>query len=66
MSVVQMCDLKVISVKDSYPYMLQVQGNVPDKRLDESLLQSELLFGVIKLFILNLGNHHTKHGEMRA
>lgn len=25
-------------VKCSHPYMLQVQGNVPDKRLDESLL----------------------------
>lgn len=34
--------------------MLKVQGNVPDKRLDESLLQPELLLSFIKSFILNL------------
>ena len=34
--------------------MLQVQGNVPDKRLDESLLQPELLLGLVKRFIFNL------------
>lgn len=34
--------------------MLQVQGNVPDKRLDESLLQPELLLSFIKCFIFNL------------
>lgn len=38
----------------SYPYMLQVQGNVPDKRLDESLLQPELLLGLVERFIFNL------------
>lgn len=45
----------MIMVKCSYPDMLQVQGNVPDERLDESLLQPELLFSLIKRFIFNLG-----------
>lgn len=44
----------VILGSGSYPYMLQVQGNVPDKRLDESLLQPELLLGLVKRFIFNL------------
>lgn len=39
--------------------MLQVQGNVPDKRLDESLLQPELLLSLIKRFIFNLGKRQT-------
>lgn len=55
---VQLCDLNN-SVKGSYPYMLQVQGNVPDKRLDESLLQPELLLSLIKGFIFNLGKRQT-------
>lgn len=46
--------LKGISVKGSYPYVLQVQGNVPDKRLDESLLQPELFFSLVKGIIFNL------------
>lgn len=44
--------------------MLQVQGNVPDKRLDESLLQPELLLSLIKRFIFNLGKrqrHQTQN-----
>lgn len=38
--------------------MLQVQGNVPDKRLDESLLQPEPFLSLIKCFIFNLEKKH--------
>lgn len=34
--------------------MLQVQGDVPDKGLDESLLQPEPLLRLIERFIFNL------------
>lgn len=34
--------------------MLQVQGNVPDERLNESLLQPELFLSLVKSFILDL------------
>lgn len=40
---------------NSYPDMLQVQGNVSDEGLDESLLQPEPFFSFIKRFIFNLG-----------
>lgn len=50
-------------MKCSYPYVLQVQGNVPDERLDESLLQPELLLSLIKRFIFNLG---TRQSEIRT
>lgn len=38
----------------TYPYVLQVEGNVPDKRLDESLLQPELLLSLVEGFVFNL------------
>lgn len=44
----------MIEVKFSYPDVLQVQGNISDKRLDESLLKPESLFSLIKCFIFNL------------
>lgn len=34
--------------------MLQVQGNVPDERLNESLLEPELFLSLVKSFILDL------------
>lgn len=37
-----------------YPDVLQIQGNVPDKRLNESLLQPEVFLSLIKSFILDL------------
>lgn len=37
-----------------YPDVLQVQGNVPDERLNESLLQPEVFLSLIKSFILDL------------
>lgn len=40
--------------KASYPDVLHVQGNVPDERLYESLLQPKLFLGLIKSFILDL------------
>lgn len=40
---------------DSYPYVLQVQGDVPDERLDEPLLQPEPLLGFVKGFVFDLG-----------
>lgn len=40
--------------------MLQVQGNVPDKRLDEPLLQPELLLSLIEHFIFNLGKRQKR------
>lgn len=49
---------------NSYPDMLQVQGNISDERLDESLLQPEPFFSFIKRFIFNLGKnteHQIKH-----
>lgn len=38
----------------SYPYVLQVQGDVPDERLDEPLLQPEPLLGFVKGFVFDL------------
>lgn len=49
---------------NSYPDMLQVQGNISDERLDQSLLQPEPFFSFIKRFIFNLGKnteHQIKH-----
>lgn len=46
--------VKVPPLNGSYPYVLQVEGNVPDKRLDESLLQPELLLSLVEGFVLNL------------
>lgn len=34
--------------------MLQIQGNIPDEGLDESLLQPELIFDLVKGCIFNL------------
>lgn len=51
-------------VMGSYPDMLQVQGNVPDKRLDESLLQPELLLSLVKCFIFNLGERQKTKTEV--
>lgn len=47
----------------SYPDMLQVQGNVPDKRLDESLLQPEPFLSLIKCFIFNLGKNKNRQTQ---
>lgn len=55
----QICDFK--KLLRCYPDVLQVQGNVPDKRLNESLLQPEVFLSLIKSFILDL-----KTTEMRV
>lgn len=38
----------------SNPYVLQVQGDVPNERLDEPLLQPEPLLGFVKGFVFDL------------
>lgn len=46
--------------------MLQVQGNVPDKRLNESLLQPEPFLSLIKSFILDLKTRQVSQGVFLA
>lgn len=43
--------------------MLQVQGNVPDKRLNEPLLQPEPFLSLIKSFILDLKPQTSQSGR---
>lgn len=46
--------------------MLQVQGNVPDKRLNESFLQPELFLSLIKSFVLDLKTREVSQGGFLA
>lgn len=49
-----------------YPDVLQIQGNVPDKRLNESLLQPEVFLSLIKSFILDLKTRDVSQGVFLA
>lgn len=42
--------------------MLQIQGNIPNKRLNESLLQPELFLSLIKSFVLDLKTREVSQG----
>lgn len=45
-----------------YPDMLQVQGNVPDERFNESLLQPEPPFSLVERLVFNL----SRDGKFRT
>lgn len=46
--------------------MLQVQGNVPDERLNESLLEPELFLSLVKSFILDLKAREFSQEDFQA
>jgi len=45
-----------------YPYMLQIEGDVPDEGFDESLLKSKSFLCVIKSFIFDLRRNEMQFG----
>lgn len=45
-----------------YPYMLQIEGDVPDEGFNESLLESESFLRIIKSFIFDLRRNKVKFG----